>query len=455
MSTRDVIALCSAAVLLLSCGRRDVVAEAARPRDALPPPAEEELALPEPVALEIALPPPTAVLPPLTGSPLPGRDGYAPQTVDRVAILSLAHARRFGELNRAIEEALAAAERDYHREYWPADAFDAFDSADPRLDPLLDDWVRAFPASALPLVARGTHRAADAWYYRGDRSAEETPLERSDSFERRLGPAVEDLHEALRLRPGLLPALRTLLQASRTGLLEPEPLLEESLRICPDCFLPRAAFLETLLPRWGGSIEKMEAFAKSSASASPNPRLALLSGFVPWYQSLVAPRSGDHASALALADRALSHGDYWEFHFQRACVWSAMPNYEEALRSLDRAIELRPGIARLLEDRAALAASFGRYEPAAHDLILALRLAPAAVRPGRVPPVFHGLVLESRNAAARSDAASEARLLALARLLEPAMNQAREGRTGADSPLLAENEEFELPDAARRTESSR
>ena len=206
--------------------------------------------------------------------------------------LSLLRARKFAALQQRMDDLLAAyvAGRLSDEELFYE--FGAFDRWGPFLTPLIREWVAAFPLSFSAHQAMALHLASVAWQTRGSGFASETSNQQLDEFHRQLADAqgwavrATKLHtkpivayqllvatsKASRVDLGLWARLKGLRDwsAPRSALDAPQavkPLIDEALRIQPDNVIVRHAYIELLAPRWGGSIEALQAY--SSASAHP------------------------------------------------------------------------------------------------------------------------------------------------------------------------------------------
>ena len=140
--------------------------------------------------------------------------------------------------------------------------------------------MKATPESFAPYLARGSYgvalamraEAANTWQIRGVRC-------RGDAAEPPLGDG--HLVKARTLRPKLVAAMREqlrLLALSSTGIPEAGK-FNEALVVCPSCFRIRAKYLNFARPRWGGSYEEMEDFARA-VDDQRWPRLHALRGYV-------------------------------------------------------------------------------------------------------------------------------------------------------------------------------
>ena len=80
-------------------------------------------------------------VPAMVGASGTDADAYPLRTVDKRAVLRMLRARQFDALDAWLVDLQTQFEADYHKEYWPQDALDAFANIDPTLEPLLDAWA--------------------------------------------------------------------------------------------------------------------------------------------------------------------------------------------------------------------------------------------------------------------------------------------------------------------------
>src|SRR4029079_10440588 len=128
---------------------------------------------------------------------------------------------------------------------------------------------------------RGIHHQSVGWYKRGARWACETPPENFEAMRDAHATAFPDLDGALARHPGLVAAHRALIMVATANGAPFElkrRLLDQALAVCPDCYNVRVVFIFGIRPRWGGSYEKMDAFAQESAQASSSPKMRILAG---------------------------------------------------------------------------------------------------------------------------------------------------------------------------------
>lgn len=290
---------------------------------------------------------------------------------DPVAIRALFESRQFGKLSALLEESQASCDRDIRYEYAAHNGFAALAAPMPSWKPLFDEWVRSAPDGWVPLTARAAYRKASGWKARGDKPAKETT---DGQFRRMVDEfllAVRDLEASLRIRPRQLYAYVILMEISQNlGDRDRDArLARKALGLYPDSYLLRHRRMISLTPRWGGSYEAMERFARESAPRSArNPRLKILPGFVPWDQGRRATAAGDYPTAIVLYEEALSHGENWNFLYDLADCYYRAKMFRDALRTLDRATALNPASAEGLGLRSRIFFAQGNLDEAMASL---------------------------------------------------------------------------------------
>ncbi|MGE5190603.1 MAG: tetratricopeptide repeat protein [Gemmatimonadota bacterium] len=297
---------------------------------------------------------------------------------DPAAIRRLFEGRRFAELAALLERDQASCDRDIRYEYAAHNGFAALAVPAPSWKPLFDDWVRSAPGSWVPLTARAAYRKASGWKERGAGAANATADERFRGMVDDFLLAVRDLEASLRIRPRQLYAYVVLMEISQNlgdrG--RDARLAQKALGLYPDSYLLRRRRMISLTPRWGGSYEAMERFAREAAPhVARNPRLKILPGFIPWDRGRRAARAGDYRAAIALYREALSHGESWNFLYDLADGYYRAEMYAEALSALDRAIAANPGAAEGHGLRSKIRFAQGDLDGALASLETAERLA--------------------------------------------------------------------------------
>ena len=299
--------------------------------------------------------------------------GYPTKTVNRIELRDLLIDASFDALDSILTAYSDSAQRDFRLEYRMSDAYDAFSTASPELEPFMDDWVSSHPKSANAYLVRATYYSASAWHARGAALSRNTTFRQSMAAHSYFTQALADLDSALRRAPCSLAAYEGYMDISPfvgdTGMSRES--MDQALLVQPYSFLARESHILNLRPRWGGSYDAMEQLAQGADSlANRNPRLRTLHGFVSWDQADYAVRKKDASHALELYQHALSFGDFWRFRLKRGQLYHWVGREEESLADLERALVQRPQHAELLDVLARTKYELGRRAdgPEAHRL---------------------------------------------------------------------------------------
>jgi tetratricopeptide (TPR) repeat protein len=248
-------------------------------------------------------------------------------------------------------------------------ASNVFSVADPRLRPHLDAWVAAEPQSAIARLARAAHSVAMGDAARGTKFASETSEEQFGTMRAWYRIALDDLARARAIDPTnvMLSWLRLHLATHVMGPEARRAILDEGLRSVPGSLMLRGKYAFALRPRWGGSIEEMEAFADESDAASQvNPRFRVLRGIIPYDSAEALSSAKDYDGAIAMYSNALMYGEWWWYRTERGDAYRRARRYEEAIADFDTALAQMPALteARVSRGvvRARLAAQRGGAE---------------------------------------------------------------------------------------------
>ena len=208
----------------------------------------------------------------------------ATPSADIGKVRELFQARRFAELSSLLDRYQASCDRDIRNEFAVRDAFLAVAAGTPSAKALLDDWVEGAPrGSWVPLTARATCFLAIGRKARGVKPAAGAAAPRA--ADANFLQAVDDLERSLKLMPRQLQGYLVLMEICQyLGDQERGArVAKKALELYPKSYLIRHRRLTSLAPRWGGSYDAMERFARESAQfADANPRLRILAGMAPW-----------------------------------------------------------------------------------------------------------------------------------------------------------------------------
>ncbi len=322
--------------------------------------------------------------------PMVGEDGvdefgYPKEVVDKIGILALLRNREYAKLTEYIESFQNEFEADFKKEYWPHQAIESFSTADPRIEPLLDEWVERHPESFAPWAARGTHLNEVGWEYRGGAFANTTSEEQFNKMREYHQRALTDFKKALELRPKAINVYQNMMVIYRNDDNDDlqQAAYNKARAACPNCYLPPLWHIWDLQPRWGGSLEKMKQFADEiTKNKTANPKLTLIPGFVPYEKCKILRSEKKYKEALEACNQALTYGESWWFYYVRGDVKKRMKKYSEAVADFERALEIAPQSSNVLGKyaRSLCATELARWKDAGEALLTLLRLNPVEQR---------------------------------------------------------------------------
>ncbi|MEM7434750.1 MAG: tetratricopeptide repeat protein [Myxococcota bacterium] len=298
---------------------------------------------------------------------------------DKLALLNLLRKKRYRLLNTSIEGLQDEADADLRKEHWPSTALEAFASPDRRLGQRLDAWVRATPGSFAPHLARAKHRIGLAFHYRGGKWAHLPSKKRMAKMAKLLGRAETDIKRALSKRPNLPGAASMRLWiAAGVGadLATRDAILEQALEECPYCYGVRADYIVSVSPRWGGTYELMQEKAERWQFVKHNPGLARLLSLTDYERCVRLLLAEEYEEAVGMCARSLDTGPIAGAYLSQAKALALLERYDEAVEAYTRALEIAPQSLEGLEGRGAVLLRLERYDQAAKDLALVLRLDP-------------------------------------------------------------------------------
>lgn len=200
----------------------------------------------------------------------------------------------------------------------------------PEGDALSQRWLALAPDSAFANAARGLWLKNQAWEARGPKWIRDTPIDQQRKMIAIGREAVALFEKSLRLEPKLLPAHAALMDLARsTG----DELLAgsafaQATRVDPACRVTTKYRMLSLLPRWGGSYQAMDAYATELAQYFARRPLVALTAVLPLDdRGDVLFRAGKYAQAVV----ALSPG-------------AALTPYPDLFEKLGRSMAQQSGV---------------------------------------------------------------------------------------------------------------
>ena len=147
------------------------------------------------------------------------------------------------------------------------------DSADPALEPLLDEWVRTSQSSFMALLVRGKDYASVGWKKRGSRFSDQTSQDQMDAMGDSFKKAWSDLTASSKKQPqSVLPYPELMRIASAIGSAsEVAEILARANKVAPQNFVARLAAVRRFSQRWGGSFEAVDKVLAQARVDKLNP----------------------------------------------------------------------------------------------------------------------------------------------------------------------------------------
>ncbi|MES3000953.1 MAG: hypothetical protein V4787_09685 [Pseudomonadota bacterium] len=218
----------------------------------------------------------------------------------------------------------------------------------------LDTWVAKRP-SHISHGARGIHLKYRGFIARGSDFSSETAPEKMQRMRELHQQAIPDLLAALKENGRFAPAYIALIDISRaTGdTAGAERALLRAVRLIPQTYYVRYAYLSALNPRWGGDYSLMQTYADTlDHAAALNPRIWSLKAEVPAELGRRAKASQDPAQAIRYYTEALRFGDRLEFLLSRGQMYMAVQDYARARADFAKYLEYSasPQVSRLLKN---------------------------------------------------------------------------------------------------------
>jgi predicted Zn-dependent protease len=224
-------------------------------------------------------------------------------------VLALFERRDIAGLERVLGEHQAAFERDASQSARLENAFSAFGKLPRSAEPALDEWVGKLPSSYSARLARASYYISQGLDARGTEFVAETSEENLETQRFYFDKAKADLDESLKLSSNAYLAHVYLMTTACYcgGPKKGKAHYEAAAKLAPQSVELRLQRMRDLEPRWGGSVEDMEAFAaqarKELSDATAANRVAAR---VPAYRAFEHRTAKDMSGALKYLDQAIA-----------------------------------------------------------------------------------------------------------------------------------------------------
>lgn len=144
------------------------------------------------------------------------------------------------------------------------------DSAEPELEPLLNEWVRVSPTSFIALLARGHYHAAVGWRKRGNKFSNDTSKDQFEAMSESFKKAAMDLTTSSKLKPSSVlpyPGLLEIVSSLSENKDESLDILMRANKVEPQNYIVRKMALHRLTPKWGGSFDDLDHIVTQSKNS--------------------------------------------------------------------------------------------------------------------------------------------------------------------------------------------
>ncbi|WP_143750752.1 DUF4124 domain-containing protein [Marinobacter sp. ANT_B65] len=302
-----------------------------------------------------------------------------PGSSESLKIRRMLEARNFSQLNDLLSRLQVTVQSDISQDVELQAAYRAFWLSESHWETIFDDWVALFPDTYTSYLARASYRISRAWDARGGAYIDKTPQENIDSMKHWLALANSDVELGLSLEPQALWAYCLQINAAKaTGqYIVAQEALEVANDRYPANYIARKFYLETLDPKWGGSVISMLGFAQGAqAQANRNPNIRRLLEYTAYEAGRMSYINGEYEKALELLDVAIERGsDARTFHL-RAKTYRRLNNLERALKDANTAIDQEEDNSSYFLTRARIYAGLKHYDQAFKDVERASALDP-------------------------------------------------------------------------------
>ena len=264
----------------------------------------------------------------------------------RQELVALFEAAKFDELDQRLNSIQAQYEAGELSERELGDSFDWISSWALRdvekFDKLLAAWVEHNPQSYGAHVVRGTFYANRGFKARGTAYAADTSAAQFATMRKWLRRARKDFETSIPLshKPLLSHIGLQTVALMDSGREERKALLDQAMTYAPRSYSVRANYMWSLTPRWGGSYEQMEQFARDSeAVLGAGDDVNGLRNVITEDRVNLMLNEKDYTSARALLTKALARHETAKLLCMRAHANVALEKFEEMVSDLQASLK--------------------------------------------------------------------------------------------------------------------
>ncbi len=245
---------------------------------------------------------------------------------------------RYAELQSAIDDLV------HNNEDESSGLLGTFSRIDVLSERHLTEWVNSNPGSFVALYSRALYYYGYAWFKRGHGLWAEVSKEQQDEFHKYAERALGDLEKSLAVNPKFCPSHALKIQIYTSKKSAEDAAFDEVYRTaekeCPSSMAVRRSYLRHLLPRWGGSKEKMSNYIAEQKNRDKSYDVLDALYFAEEGDQYLFKRK--YNQALEKYNAALAIGSFAQIFINRASVLEREGRYVGAVNDLGRAITLNP-----------------------------------------------------------------------------------------------------------------
>jgi tetratricopeptide (TPR) repeat protein len=280
-------------------------------------------------------------------------------------IYSLLEAGRFAE----VDARFAAIQAEYRSGGWKSgDVEHLLGHMADRAE--LDAWLRARPDSWAAHLARGKGLVREGWRRRGQGFVADSSASQLDGMRAAFDAAAKELARAIELEPAAPASFSVLMEIARAAgsAEQSRALFERLLEVETNPARAYEEYMWSLEPRWGGSLEAMNALVSEAARRHGKPvadavqaKYHMTLGDLAWQHARRAEAETQYDRSLALApnDAVLA---------ARGRLRASLGRFKDALADIDLLFERSGQRKDVVVERAKMRQKLGWYEQARADL---------------------------------------------------------------------------------------
>lgn len=261
----------------------------------------------------------------------------------KLTLRNLLKEKHYLQLNHKLNEYQNDYQKSFENEENLITAYKAFEIVDDEYKKLIEEWIKFSPTKYQPYLAQSFYNIGLAWNARGHKWASETTDTKFNQMNIYMSQSKQNTIKAIELfKESIVPYYLQIRINNSLGEDE-KSILQKGLDIFPGSYKLREVYLNSISPKWGGSIKQMQIFIENTKVLyNQYPYLKTLQG-LPFYEvGKIQYLDKVYSGAIRLYTKALSFGDNHLIYFKRGRAYYKKEDYQNALKDMDKAIGLYP-----------------------------------------------------------------------------------------------------------------